>query len=48
MKPKPSDEEFVALLEEAKKTYQIVLTKCDLVDPRDLARRYYLVQQVCY
>lgn len=30
----------------AKRKYQIVLTKADLVTPQDLARRYHLVNEV--
>lgn len=42
---KPADLDFIDMLEKAKRKYQIVMTKADLVTPPDLARRYHLVQQ---
>ena len=36
---------FLDILDEAKRKYSVVMTKCDLVFPEDLARRCYLVQK---
>jgi len=40
---KSSDHPMIKLLEQAKAKYQFVLTKCDQVDPEDLARRVVLI-----
>lgn len=43
---KQSDHQFMSFLDESGVKYQLVLTKCDLVGPEDLARRYEIVKQV--
>ncbi|KAF9348108.1 hypothetical protein BGX26_000447 [Mortierella sp. AD094] len=43
---KAADKEFLAMLDSKSKKFQVVLTKCDLVTPPDLARRYMVVQEV--
>ncbi|KAF8981188.1 hypothetical protein BGZ46_003144 [Entomortierella lignicola] len=42
---KAADKEFLAMLDRKSKKFQVVLTKCDLVTPPDLARRYMVVQE---
>ncbi|CAJ0847641.1 9201_t:CDS:2 [Entrophospora sp. SA101] len=42
---KIADIEFLKMLDEKNVTFQIILTKCDLVIPPDLARRHFLVQE---
>ncbi|KAF9112343.1 hypothetical protein BGX27_003520 [Mortierella sp. AM989] len=42
---KAADKEFLAMLNSKSKKFQVVLTKCDLVTPPDLARRYMVVQE---
>lgn len=42
---KVPDREFLDMLENKSKKFQVVLTKCDLVSPPDLGRRYMLVQE---
>jgi len=37
------DNEFINYLEENKITYQVVMTKADLVLPKDLARKCYII-----
>ncbi|KAF9425074.1 hypothetical protein BGZ94_007861 [Podila epigama] len=39
------DKEFLTMLDSKSKKFQVVLTKCDLVPPPDLARCYMLVQE---
>ncbi|KAG0208648.1 hypothetical protein BGX28_000456 [Mortierella sp. GBA30] len=41
---KVADKEFLTMLNSKSKKFQVVLTKCDLVPPPDLARTYMLVQ----
>ncbi|KAG0361690.1 hypothetical protein BG005_007557 [Podila minutissima] len=42
---KVADKEFLSMLDSKSKKFQVVLTKCDLVSPPDLARCYMLVQE---
>ncbi|KAG9327147.1 hypothetical protein KVV02_000863 [Mortierella alpina] len=42
---KVADKEFLSMLNSKSKKFQVVLTKCDLVAPPDLARTYMLVQE---
>ncbi|KAG0369986.1 hypothetical protein BGZ54_008171 [Gamsiella multidivaricata] len=42
---KVADKEFLAMLDSKSKKFQVVLTKCDLISPPDLARCYMLVQE---
>ncbi|KAF9917000.1 hypothetical protein BX616_002217 [Lobosporangium transversale] len=42
---KVADKEFLSMLDSKSKKFQVVLTKCDLVNPPDLARCYMLVQE---
>ncbi|KAG0023824.1 hypothetical protein BGZ80_007846 [Entomortierella chlamydospora] len=42
---KAADKEFLAMLDSKSKKFQVVLTKCDLVTPLDLARRYMVVRE---
>jgi len=42
---KPQDWEFIKMLEKARRKYQVILTKADLVTPQDLARRYHLAKE---
>jgi GTP-binding protein EngB required for normal cell division len=43
---KQSDREMLAFLDSVKVTYQIILTKSDLVLPEDLARRASIIKRV--
>ncbi|KAF8928431.1 hypothetical protein BGZ58_009665 [Dissophora ornata] len=43
---KVADKEFLAMLDSKSRKFQVVLTKCDLVSPPDLARCYMVVQEV--
>jgi len=45
---KQTDTEFIRGLDTAKARFQIVLTKCDLVEPLELTKRTQLLQQVYY
>lgn len=42
---KQSDYEYLDFLEANKKKFQIILTKVDLVEPEDLARRYNTIKE---
>ncbi|KAG0255336.1 hypothetical protein BG011_005199 [Mortierella polycephala] len=42
---KVADKEFLTTLDKKSKKFQVILTKCDLVTPPDLARCYTLVQE---
>ncbi|KAF9942716.1 hypothetical protein BGZ67_000122 [Mortierella alpina] len=42
---KVADKEYLSMLNSKSKKFQVVLTKCDLVAPPDLARTYMLVQE---
>ncbi|KAF9433274.1 hypothetical protein BGZ76_009679, partial [Entomortierella beljakovae] len=42
---KVADKEFLTMLDSKTRKFQVVLTKCDLVSPPDLARRYMVVQE---
>ncbi|GJJ67831.1 GTP-binding protein [Entomortierella parvispora] len=42
---KAADKEFLAMLDSKSKKFQVVLTKCDLVPPPDLARIYMVTQE---
>ncbi|KAF9962450.1 hypothetical protein BGZ72_004818 [Mortierella alpina] len=42
---KVADKEFMSMLNSKSKKFQVVLTKCDLVAPPDLARTYMVVQE---
>ncbi|KAG0043988.1 hypothetical protein BGZ83_010789 [Gryganskiella cystojenkinii] len=42
---KAADKEFLSMLDSKSKKFQVVLTKCDLVSPPDLARVYMVTQE---
>ena len=42
---KQNDKDFMQRLDDARVSFQIILTKCDLVKPEDLARRHALILQ---
>jgi ribosome biogenesis GTP-binding protein YsxC/EngB len=42
---KESDKEFLKLLQESRVHFQVILTKCDLIHPDGLAKRYTLLQE---
>ncbi|KAF9180154.1 hypothetical protein BGZ51_006408 [Haplosporangium sp. Z 767] len=42
---KAADKEFLSTLDKKSKKFQVILTKCDLVTPPDLARCYMTVQE---
>lgn len=43
---KAIDRKFLEALEKAKTKYQIILTKCDKVNPLELAKRHYQTREL--